>query len=134
VGGASVSAPDHEYPAHLELQLTATDRNGLSSTVTRRLDPRTVLVTVASEPPGLQLTLGSQTATAPFTRTLIVGATASLSAPTPQTSAGTTYRFTGWSDGGAQSHNVAAGATDTTYTATYAAVPSACPVGGCHRW
>ena len=131
VGGGSVAAPNHEYPAHLELQLTATDRAGLSTTVTRRLDPQPVAVSVASEPAGLQLTVGSQTATAPFTRTLIVGATASLSAPTPQTWAGTTYQFTGWSDGGAQSHNVTAGATDTTYTATYAAVPSACPGGAC---
>ena len=87
-------------------------------------------MTVASQPSGLQLTLGSQTATAPFTRTLIVGSTASLSAPSPQSVAGGSYAFGQWSDGGAQSHNVTAGATAATYTATYdqTAAPS-CPAG-----
>ena len=38
----SFGAPDHEYPSYLELQLTATDAGGLSTTVIRRLDPQTV--------------------------------------------------------------------------------------------
>jgi glucose/arabinose dehydrogenase len=119
VAGGSISAPDHEYPSHLELRLTATDGDGRTATVSRRLDPQTTTVTVASEPAGLQLTLGSQTAAAPFTRTLIVGSTASLSAPSPQTLSDSTYAFSRWSDGGARSHNITAGATATTYTATY---------------
>jgi hypothetical protein len=28
--GGSLSAPDHEYPSHLELRLTATDSGGLT--------------------------------------------------------------------------------------------------------
>src|SRR5262249_42738601 len=32
VGGGSFAAPDHENPSYLELQLTATDAGGLSST------------------------------------------------------------------------------------------------------
>ena len=40
-------APDHSYPSHLELQLTATDADGLSTTVTRRLDPATVDIALA---------------------------------------------------------------------------------------
>ena len=39
VAGGSFVAPDHEAPAYLELRLTATDSGGLTSTVTRRLDP-----------------------------------------------------------------------------------------------
>ena len=46
------TAPDHEYPAYLELELTAT-ADGLSSTVTRRLDPRTVDLTFETRPAGL---------------------------------------------------------------------------------
>lgn len=72
----SVSAPDHEYPAHLELRLTATDSDGQQTVVTRRLDPRAVGLTVASQPAGLQLTLGNQTGAAPMTGTFIVGGSA----------------------------------------------------------
>jgi glucose/arabinose dehydrogenase len=130
VSGGSITAPDHEYPAYLELRLTATDRNGQTATVSRRLDPQTATVSVASQPAGLQLTLGSQTATAPYTRTLIVGSTVSLSAPSPQSVPSGTYEFGQWSDGGVQSHNVTVGTTAATYTATYTqtAAPT-CPVG-----
>src|SRR4051794_1273844 len=63
VTGAAGSfvAPDHEYPSHLELQLTVRDSAGLTKTVTRQLDPRTVAITMASSPAGAQLTLGSET-------------------------------------------------------------------------
>jgi hypothetical protein len=60
--------------------------------------------------------------TTPFTHTVVRGSTNSLSGPSPQTLAGTTYEFVSWSDGGAQSHNVTADAV-TTYTATYAPAP-----------
>ena len=41
----SFVAPDHEYPSHLELRLTATDPGGLSNTTTVQLDPQTVDLT-----------------------------------------------------------------------------------------
>ena len=41
----SFTAPDHEYPSHLELRLTATDAGGLTDTESIRLDPRTVVLT-----------------------------------------------------------------------------------------
>jgi glucose/arabinose dehydrogenase len=126
VGGASFAAPDHEYPSHLELRLTATDSDGRTATVVRRLDPQTVPVTVQSLPAGLQLSLGSRTAVTPFTTTMIVGSVGSVSAPSPQTLFGAGYSFAGWSDGGAQSHNVTAGTAATTLTATYS---GGCPNG-----
>ena len=43
--------------------------------------------------------------TTPFTRTVIQGSSNSVSATTPQTLGATTYEFTSWSDGGAQTHN-----------------------------
>jgi hypothetical protein len=127
VAAGSLPAPDHEYPAYLELRLTATDSAGASTIVVRRLDPRTVPITVTTSPPGLTATLGSRTATTPFPSTVIVGSTSLLSAPTPQTLAGATYRFARWSDGGAASHPLVAGAAATTRTATYTL--SACPAG-----
>jgi glucose/arabinose dehydrogenase/PKD repeat protein len=122
----SFVAPDHEYPSHLELRLTATDPGGLSATTTVRLDPRTVNLTFASNQAGLNLAVGSTSQPTPFTRTVILGSTQSLSAPSPQASSGTGYEFVSWSDGAAQTHNVVANAS-TSYTATYK-VQGASPV------
>ena len=47
----SFAAPDHEYPSYLELTLTATDGDGLRATVSRRLDPRTVNLSLKPLPP-----------------------------------------------------------------------------------
>jgi glucose/arabinose dehydrogenase/esterase/lipase superfamily enzyme len=115
VAGGSFVAPDHEYPSHLELRLTATDTLGLQSTTSVLIQPRTVALTFASNPAGLQLTVGSSSATAPFTRTVIVGSTTTMSAPSPQSGS----QFVSWSDGGTQTHSLVAGATPATYTATF---------------
>ncbi|MEX1073179.1 MAG: NPCBM/NEW2 domain-containing protein [Chloroflexota bacterium] len=117
--GASFNAPDHEYPSYLELRLTATDAGGLSTTVSRRLDPQTVVLSFASNPTGLQLAVNAIGGTAPFSRTVIVGSANSLSAASPQSLGGGSYAFSAWSDGGAASHSVVAPAAATTYTATY---------------
>jgi hypothetical protein len=103
------------------------DSSGQSTTVTRRLDPRTVQLTLASRPSGLQLALGSRTATASFASTVIVGSVNALAAPTPQTVTGGSYSFVRWSDGGARSHTVTAGSTAKTYTATFTA--TSCTAG-----
>ena len=123
VSSGSFVTPDHEYPSYLELTLTATDSGGASATRTVRLDPRTVALTFTSSPSGLQLTVGPTTGTTPFTRTVIVGSSNSVSAPTPQTLSGTSYSFASWSDGGAQSHNIVAPATATTYTGSFGLTP-----------
>jgi glucose/arabinose dehydrogenase len=120
---ASFSAPDHEYPSHLELTLTARDSFGVTDVERLRLDPQTVQLSFASSPPGLQLSVGGVTSTTPFTRTVIKGSTNSISAPTPQSSGGQSVVFSSWSDGGARSHDIVAPDSNTTYTATYAPDP-----------
>jgi PKD repeat protein len=115
------TAPDHEYPSYLQLQLTARDSGGLTATTSVDLQPQTVDLTFASAPSGLQLTVNNAAGTAPFTRRVIVNSTNSVSADTPQTFGGTTYTFGSWSDGGAQTHTITAPASTTTYTATYLA-------------
>ena len=40
VSSGSFVAPDHEYPSHLELRLTATDSAGQQDTKSVMLDPR----------------------------------------------------------------------------------------------
>jgi PKD repeat protein/glucose/arabinose dehydrogenase len=119
VASGSFTAPDHEYPSYLELTLTATDSGGLTGTRTLRLDPRTVVLTLATTPGGLRLAVNGSEATATFTRTVIIGSTNTISATTPQTKNKRTYTFNSWSDGGVQTHTITAPATATTYTARF---------------
>ena len=119
VAGGSFAAEDHEYPSHLELVLTATDANGASVSTSVELQPKTVGLSFATSPSGLEIGVGSSTEVAPFTRTVIVGSSNSISAPPQQSLGGVSYVFDSWSDGGAASHTVTAGATPVTRTATY---------------
>ena len=65
----SITAPDHDYPSHLEIKLTVTD-----------LDPQTVALNFESTPSGLELVVGSSSTPTPFTRTVILGSANSISA------------------------------------------------------
>jgi glucose/arabinose dehydrogenase len=129
VASGSFVAPDHDYPSYLELQLTAADSGGLSSSATVRLDPKTVELAFRSVPAGLQLVAGGVAGTTPFARTAIVGSNTTVSAGSPQTLGGSSYTFGAWSDGGAQTHIVVAPPAAATYTASYAAGATACPTG-----
>ncbi|MFI6761413.1 PQQ-dependent sugar dehydrogenase [Micromonospora sp. NPDC050417] len=120
VASGSFVAPDHDYPSYLELELTARDADGLTDTVVRRLDPQTVDLTFTSEPAGLQLSVGASAGTTPFTRTVIVGSTNTVSAPSPQSANAQAHTFANWSDGGAATHVITAPVGATTYTAAYA--------------
>ncbi len=122
VASGSFVAPDHEYPSHLELQLTATDSDGVETSVSRVLTPQTTTITLASTPAGRQLGIGSSTRSAPFTTTVIVGSSNLVTAP-DQASGTTQYSWTGWSDGAARSHTIIAGGSAATYTASFASAP-----------
>ena len=119
VAAGSFSAPDHDYPSHLELQLTATDSGGLTDTKSLILNPKTVTLGLQSSPPGLQLVLGSGADAAPFSRTVIVGSANTLSAPLSQTVGPTTYELENWSTAKAPTHLITAPDSPATYTATY---------------
>ena len=101
---------------------------GSTDTESVRSSPQTVDLTFATTPTGLELVVGSAASTAPFTRTVIIGSANTVSAPSPQPSGGTSYAFSSWSDGGAQTHTIVAPATPTTYTATF--VPGSPPPSG----
>ena len=79
------------------------------------------MLSFATTPTGLDLSVGSTTSTAPFTRTVIQNSRNTITAPAQQTVGGTTYNWQSWSDAGARSHDIFAPATATTYTATYVA-------------
>jgi glucose/arabinose dehydrogenase len=121
VASGSFTTPDHEYPAHLELRLTATDSGGLTDTESVLLYPQTVGLTLASSPSGLRLVLNGVEGAAPFTSTVIRDSRNSISAVTPQTAGKWTYRFASWSDGGAATHDITANAA-RTYKARYSRV------------
>jgi glucose/arabinose dehydrogenase len=101
------------------IYLTVQDSGGLTHTSHRDIVPRTVRVTLATNPAGLALKLEGQPVTAPFSFDSVVGMVRDLEATTPQTSGGTTYGFVAWSNGGAVRQFVSIPAADTTYTATY---------------
>ncbi len=130
-GTASVIAPDHEYPTHLLVTLTASDSRGLSETISREVHPRTAEVTLRSEPPGVALTIDTTTQEAPFAKTLLAGGEATVTAPEKVVLGGQEYTFASWSDGGPRTHLI--GPTEAvTLTASYAApalAPIAAPTG-----
>jgi hypothetical protein len=71
---AFVAPPPEDLDAtalsHLEIQLTATDAWGASTTLTQTLEPQRVNVTFASQPDGLRLTVNSVPLTATQSITL----------------------------------------------------------------
>jgi glucose/arabinose dehydrogenase len=119
VASGEFIAPDHGYPSHMLLEVTATDSRGLKDTKTVRLDPQTVNLTVASEPAGLALNIDEDSGPGPIVHEAIVGSTTTISAESPQVVGPTSYGFAAWSDGKAQSHEITAPSTDTTYTASF---------------
>lgn len=98
VASGTFNAPDHEYPSWLEVWLTATDSDGNSTTIKRRLNPNPATVTIGASTPGVQVTFDEATYTTPFTRTVIAGSTNTLSLATEQTINGEDWIFDGWND------------------------------------
>jgi glucose/arabinose dehydrogenase len=121
VDSGSFSAPDHQYPCWLELQLTATDSGGLTSTTSVRLDPKTVVLRFKTLPLGvvLHLVVNEARHKTPFSVRVVIGSANTVSARSPQWFNHSRYHFSTWSDGGARSHTVTAPAANTTYTATF---------------
>jgi PKD repeat protein len=119
VNSGSFLTPDHDYPSELELTLTATDTAGLSNSTSVRVLPKINTLTFQTNPTGLKLTFNGANATAPFSRTVIVGSSNSVSAPSPQTLKGKLV-FRSWTDGvTAANRTIIAPTSPVTYTATF---------------
>jgi hypothetical protein len=100
--------------------LTVTDSKGIASTITRDVFPDTALLTVASQPGGVPLTLDGQPVTGSVTS--VIGVARTLAAPLMTTLGDFPYRFVGWSDGGLATHSIATPLFATSYVASYARV------------
>jgi hypothetical protein len=89
--------------------------------------------TIQTVPSALRIDVDGVPLTSPQTFLWAPGTLHTISV-SPTAPAGTRYLFSGWSDGGAQSHMVVAGSADTTYTATFATqyqlTTNVAPVGG----
>lgn len=85
--------------------------------VSRRLDPRTVQLTLASTPGNLQLTLNGTAARSQLVKTVIQGSTNTIGAE-DQVIGRRSYEFRSWSDGKPQLHTIVVTAT-SKYTATF---------------
>jgi YD repeat-containing protein len=124
--GGEFTAPEHEYPSYIEITLRVADKRGLTATKSIKLEPRTVNLSIASSPPGIEVTAGLQQGPSPLSLTAIEGSHLLLSAPATAQIGGKTYTWQSWSDGGARTHTVLANASQTL-TATYAGPPPPVP-------
>ncbi len=101
------------------ITLTATDADGLSTTVTRDILPNTSRITLKTRPVGLQLNLDAQSVTAATTIESVVGFQRVLDAPATEQTAVADYVFRAWSDGRPASHTIVTRSGNATYTARY---------------
>lgn len=105
--------------SYLEVRLTATDSDGLTSVVTRTVQPRRVRVQFHTSPSGLGLTVYGAPVTAPYTATVWPNWQMGIEAPLTQQNG--LWTFESWSDGGAAAHTISAPSLPMTFLATYAA-------------
>jgi glucose/arabinose dehydrogenase len=98
--------PEHEYPAKLRLEFTATDSRGLTDTESVEISPRLIEVGIESDPAGIPLTLNGVTSSDPISATAIAGGGATVSVPETATVGGEELVFSQWSDGGPRIHDV----------------------------
>jgi hypothetical protein len=110
---------DAARTSYLEIRLTATDSNGLTTTVTRNLQPKLVALTFATIPPGLALSAGNVAVTGPTTLPSWERFAFPVEARN-QTVNGIPFQFGNWSDGGAPAHTIVTPAAATTYTVAFA--------------
>ncbi|MBK5288894.1 MAG: PQQ-dependent sugar dehydrogenase [Acidimicrobiia bacterium] len=121
----TVVAPEPEdffstNDSYLEVLLTATDSKGLSTTVSRNVQPRLVNLTFQTVPSGLKLVVEGQPITAPTTLVGWKDWKIDVQAPDQLNGSGVQYHWTSWSDGGSQTHEITAPESPITYTATFA--------------
>jgi glucose/arabinose dehydrogenase len=131
VTSGSFIAPNHDYPSHLRLQLKVTDEDGLSTTVSRDLQPNTGAVSAVSHPAGIMLTVAGVAGAPPPASTGIAGGGIDVSAPASVAIGEATFTFDAWSDGGARNHTVTVGSGSSALTASYTAIGDVDAPGAC---
>ena len=117
--------------SYIEIFLTATDSDGLTTTVARDLRPRLVDLTFETDPAGLALEVAGSPVTGPTTVTSWEAWQIPVVAADQTDPQGGGVTFVSWSDGGAAAHDITTPPTAATYTArfthTYARPQGATP-------
>lgn len=108
-------SPDIWY----RITVTATGAGGVTGSAYVEVHPKTAMLTVNTNPAGLNVMLDGSNHVIPPTVQGVVGLMRSVSAPSPQLFNGKEYVFDHWSDGGAQTHELPFPSVDTTLTAYY---------------
>jgi glucose/arabinose dehydrogenase len=99
--------------------LTVTDSEGLADTTYVDVYPRVVKINIASNVPGLTITLDGQPQVTPLSFFSVVGTERILNAPAPQAFDGENWGFIAWSNGQPAEHSLITPASNTTYTVTW---------------
>ena len=103
------------------VHLTVTDSAGVSTTTFRDVHPRTSMVTVQTNVPGLTVHLDGAPVTTPITFTGVAGIRRLLEAPATQTLDGVEYVFRGWGRRKSAAIDVKTPRVHRVYTAVYEA-------------
>lgn len=114
-----VFAADNSY---LEVLVTAVDSSGVTTTVSRDIQPEKVTLSFDSDPSGLELEIDSFTFTAPVTVVSWAGHELPLVAE-DQSLGATPYFATGWSQGGSASQTLVVPVGAAAYTALFDTSP-----------
>ena len=121
-GSFTIPTSGHDFSGNTRYRITLTvvDSSGLTATRAVTVVPTKVNLTFASAPAGLTLHLDGIARTTPFVYDTLVGFRHNVDARS-QSSGGSAYTFTSWSDSGAQQHDIIVPSSATTYTATFTA-------------
>ena len=117
--------PDNGEAAHdtwYEIQTTATDTNGLSTTESIFIYPYKSTVTLATDIIGANVFLDGTPHAAPYTFIGVENFVREISADDYVIIDDELFVFDAWSDGGEQTHNILTPIDDSTYTAQYVSV------------
>lgn len=119
IRGPELIGPQHDYPSFIEAVLRVSDFRGLSGVATTEIHPRTIDLSINSNPQGVSLLASTTEAFSPFTIAAIDGSEILLQAPQTATLSGRDYTFSNWSDGKPRAHAIKVEAGKTSYTASY---------------
>jgi arabinan endo-1,5-alpha-L-arabinosidase len=105
--------------AFYRLRLLVTDTRGKQAAASTDLLPKISQIQLQTLPAGLALNLDGQTVITPASVSAVAGLARTLSAPTPQSLAGSNYDFVLWSDGGSASRSIRVPLTNAPFTASF---------------
>jgi glucose/arabinose dehydrogenase len=101
------------------LRLTVTDSEGLTNSVFADIKPHISVMSLQSNPPGLNLTMDGQPVTSIAPIKSVEGILRTLGIVSSQSSNNVTYSFASWAHGGSDSQTIPTPIDNTTYTANF---------------